>query len=84
MYPAAFEYCKANSVSEEISLIQQLGEDTKVLCGNHSLIRIMKLHLVSPETLIDIGGLDELKKIMGNGDHLVVGAGVTHWMLESS
>ena len=84
MYPAAFEYCKANSVSEAISLIQQLGEDTKVLCGKHSLIRTMKLHLVSPETLIDIGGLDELKNIMDSGDHLVVGAGVTHWMLESS
>ena len=84
MFPAAFEYCKANSVSEVISLNQQLGEDTKVLCGKHSLIRTMKLHLVPPGTLIDIGGLDELKNIMDNGDHLVVGAGVTHWMLESS
>ena len=66
MYPAAFEYRKANSVSEVNSLIQQLGEDTNVLCGKHSLIRTMKLHLVSPETLIDIGGLDELKNIMDN------------------
>ena len=76
MYPAAFEYCKANSVSEAISLIQQLGEDAKVLSGGHSLIATMKLRLTSPGTLIDIGGLDELKNIMDNGDHLVVGAGV--------
>ena len=84
MNPAAFEYRKANSVSEAISIIKQLGENAKVLSSEHSLIPTMKLRLASPGTLIDIGGLDELKNIMGNGDHLVVGAGVTHWMLESS
>ena len=49
-----------------------------------TVIPTMKLRLASPGTLIDIGGLDELKNIMDNGDHLLVGAGVIHWILESS
>ena len=84
MYPTAFEYRKVSSVSEAISLMQQLGEDAKVLSGGHSLIPTMKLRLASPGTLIDIGGLSELKHIKDKGDHLVIGAGVTHWMVQSS
>ena len=63
MYPSTFEYRRANSVSEAISLMQQLGEEAKILSGGHSLIPTMKLRLASPGTLIDIGGLSELKNI---------------------
>ena len=84
MYPSTFEYRRANSVSEAISLMQQLGEEAKILSGGHSLIPTMKLRLASPGTLIDIGGLSELKNIQDKGDHIAIGSGVTHWMLESS
>ena len=84
MYPSTFEYRRANSVSEAISMMQQLGEEAKILSGGHSLIPTMKLRLASPETLIDIGGLSELKNIQDKGDHIAIGSGVTHWMLESS
>ena len=84
MYPSTFEYRRANTVSEAISLMQQLGEEAKILSGGHSLIPTMKLRLASPGTLIDIGGLSELKNIQDKGDHIAIGSGVTHWMLESS
>ena len=84
MHPSTFEYRRANSVSEAISLMQQLGEEAKILSGGHSLIPTMKLRLASPGTLIDIGGLSELKNIQDKGDHIAIGSGVTHWMLESS
>ena len=44
----------------------------------------MKLRLATPETLIDIGGIAELKYINDKGDYLAIGAGTTHWAIESS
>ena len=84
MIPESFDYQRAGSVSEAISLLQQGGEETKILAGGHSLIPTMKLRLATPETLIDIGGIPELKYINDKGDYLTIGAGTTHWMVESS
>ena len=84
MIPESFDYQRAGSVSEAISLLQQGGEETKILAGGHSLIPTMKLRLATPETLIDIGGIPELKYINDKGDYLAIGAGTTHWMVESS
>ena len=84
MIPVSFDYKRANSVSDAISLLQQHGENAKILAGGHSLVPTMKLRLATPETLIDIGGILELKYIEDKGDHLTIGSGTTHWMVESS
>ena len=84
MIPVSFDYKRANSVSDAISLLQQHGENAKILAGGHSLVPTMKLRLATPETLIDIGGIMELKYIEDKGDHLAIGSGTTHWMVESS
>ncbi|SVD86171.1 uncharacterized protein METZ01_LOCUS439025, partial [marine metagenome] len=84
MIPESFDYQRANSVSDAISLLQQHGENAKILAGGHSLLPTMKLRLATPETLIDIGGISELKYINDKGDYLAIGAGTTHWMVESS
>jgi carbon-monoxide dehydrogenase medium subunit len=84
MIPESFDYQRAGSVSEAISLLQKGGEDAKILAGGHSLIPTMKLRLATPETLIDIGGIAELKYINDKGDYLAIGAGTTHWAIESS
>jgi len=73
MIPESFDYQRAGSVSEAISLLQQGGEETKILAGGHSLIPTMKLRLATPETLIDIGGIPELKYINDKGDYLAIG-----------
>ncbi|GCE16612.1 hypothetical protein KDK_04120 [Dictyobacter kobayashii] len=54
--PAVFDYHPATSVDEAIALLQQYGDEAKVLAGGHSLIPAMKLRLSQPEHLIDIGG----------------------------
>ena len=79
MIPESFDYQRANSVSEAISLLKQHGEDAKILAGGHSLVQTMKLRLATPATLIDIGGISELKYINDKGDYLAIGAGTTHW-----
>ena len=50
-------------VEEAIALLQQYGDEAKVLAGGHSLIPAMKLRLLQPEHLIDIGRIDGLSFI---------------------
>ena len=84
MIPESFDYQRAGSVREALTLLKQHGENAKVLAGGHSLIPTMKLRLADPETLIDIGGISELKYINDKGDYLAIGAGTTHLMVETS
>jgi aerobic carbon-monoxide dehydrogenase medium subunit len=58
--PAYVEYERATSVEHAIALLARFGSEARVLAGGHSLIPMMKLRLVQPETLIDINGLSEL------------------------
>ena len=84
MIPESFDYQRAGSVREALTLLKQHGENAKVLAGGHSLIPTMKLRLANPGTLIDIGGISELKYINDKGAYLAIGAGTTHWMVETS
>ncbi len=59
MIPAAFEYRRATSVDDALAALA--GGDAKVLAGGMSLLPLMKLRLAAPGTLVDIGGLAELK-----------------------
>lgn len=62
MYPPKFDYYRANSIDEAISLLEEHGFEAKLLAGGHSLIPMMKLRLASPGVLIDIGRIDELRQ----------------------
>jgi aerobic carbon-monoxide dehydrogenase medium subunit len=77
MIPKEFDYHKATSVQEAISLLQEHGEDAKLLAGGHSLLPVMKLRLAAPTVLIDISKVAELKSIHANGA-LTIGAGATY------
>ncbi|MBT4067814.1 MAG: xanthine dehydrogenase family protein subunit M, partial [Candidatus Marinimicrobia bacterium] len=50
MIPESFDYQRASTVSEAISLLQKHGEDAKILAGGHSLVPTMKLRLATPAT----------------------------------
>jgi carbon-monoxide dehydrogenase medium subunit len=84
MIPAAFKYVKARSVAEALVLLQQHGEDAKLLAGGHSLLPAMKLRLSQPSVLIDIAGVTDLKGITNNGIQLVIGAGETYHAIATS
>ena len=83
MIPSTFSYHRAGSVSEALSLLATHGDDAKILAGGHSLIPAMKLRLNSPEHLIDISFLNDLKSIRQDGNEIVVGALCTHGQLAS-
>lgn len=77
MIPGPFEYHRPRSVSEAVNLLATLGDDAFPLAGGHSLIPLMKTRLAAPEHLIDLGGLDDLKGIQQEDDHIVIGAMTT-------
>jgi len=76
--PAPFDYVPARSLEEAIELLQRHGEEAKLLAGGHSLIPMMKLRLVRPTLLVDIGGLEELRYIRDEGDEVAIGALTLH------
>lgn len=82
--PAAFDYHPATSVDEAIALLQQYGDEAKLLAGGHSLIPAMKLRLSQPEHLIDIGKISSLSYIREEQDSIVVGALTTYVQIERS
>jgi aerobic carbon-monoxide dehydrogenase medium subunit len=84
MIPAAFEYARAGSVEEAVQLLEQHGEDAKVLAGGHSLVPLMRLRLAQPSALIDINGIPGLDYIRVEGDRLKVGALTRHVSLQHS
>jgi carbon-monoxide dehydrogenase medium subunit len=84
MIPAAFDYVRAGSAEEAISLIGQHGEDAKFLAGGHSLLPLMKLRLAQPSVLVDIGRLKDLSYIREDGDVIAIGALTRHMDVQNS
>jgi carbon-monoxide dehydrogenase medium subunit len=84
MIPGAFSYHRPASVADAVKLLSTLGEEARPLAGGHSLIQMMKLRLATPEHLVDLAGIADLKGISRDGDRLVIGAMVTQHALLGS
>ncbi len=84
MIPAQFDYVRAESADEAISLIGQHGDEAKFIAGGHSLLPMMKLRLAQPSVLIDIGRLTDLSYIREDGDQIAIGALTRHMDVETS
>jgi carbon-monoxide dehydrogenase medium subunit len=82
--PAPFSYHRPKTIAEATALLAQHGDDGRVLAGGQSLIPMMKLRLATPQHLIDIAGLAELKGVQKTGNSLVVGAATTQHELQQS
>ncbi len=84
MIPVPFDYVRAGSADEAVSLLVEHGDDAKLLAGGHSLLPLMKLRLATPGVLVDVGRLTDLAYIREEGDHVAVGALTRHRQLETS
>jgi carbon-monoxide dehydrogenase medium subunit len=78
MKPAPFVYHRPSSVSEMLALLEEHGDDAKVLAGGQSLVAAMNFRLARPSMLIDANQLAELSVVKVDGDHLVIGALARH------
>jgi carbon-monoxide dehydrogenase medium subunit len=83
MYSANFDYYRATSVAEAVSLLQQ-HPGAKLLAGGHSLLPQMKLRVAQPAALVDIGRVAELQGITLDGGQLHIGALTTHNTIATS
>ena len=84
MIPGSFNYHAPSSLDEAIKLLEDLGEDAKILAGGHSLIPMMKLRLAEPDHLVDINGLSDLDYIREETGVLCIGAMTRESALETS
>ena len=83
MYPAKFDYQRADSVTAALAMLGSNSE-AKLLAGGHSLLPAMKLRLSAPEALIDIGRIGALRGIAAQGSSMRIGALTTHAMVAAS
>ena len=72
MKASAFSYHKPNSLVDALELLEN-EEDAKVLAGGQSLMPMLNMRFVQPETVIDVNGLEELASINFT-DKLEIGA----------
>jgi len=84
MKAADFAYARATSVDDAVALLAAHGGRAKLLSGGQSLLPAMNLRLISPELVIDIGGIAELRGIAVKGDTVRIGALARHVDLQRS
>lgn len=77
MIPAAFEYYRPRDMAGVLSLLEEHGDDARVMAGGHSLIPMMKLRMADVPHLIDLQDVGGLSDIEISGDTIRLGAMVT-------
>jgi carbon-monoxide dehydrogenase medium subunit len=78
MIPASFDYVRPSSIAEAVQAVGSAGEDAKVLAGGQSLLPVLRLRMSYPDTLIDLGGIAELRGVREDADAIVIGSMTTH------
>jgi len=68
-----FEYFKPSSIDEAIKLLNKYGAKARILSGGTDLVVRIKDGFETPDAVIDIKGLDELKVLDFKDNKLIVG-----------
>ena len=77
MIPAAFEYYRPKDMAGVLSLLDEHGDDARVMAGGHSLIPMMKLRLADVPHLIDLQDVGGMSDIAVTAENICIGAMVT-------
>jgi carbon-monoxide dehydrogenase medium subunit len=78
MKASAFAYARATDVGNALELLAAHGDKAKLLSGGQSLVPAMNLRLISPELIVDISEIAELRGIAVKGDVVAIGALTRH------
>src|SRR5918999_161537 len=71
------EYARPSSVAEAVRLLGS-HDGARALAGGQTLVNVMKARAASPDVLVDLNRLDDLRAITVHGDTLVLGAMATY------
>jgi len=82
MKAAAFDHVRPEGVSQALALLARSDGGAKVCGGSQSLGPMLNLRLVQVDSLIDLGRLDELRRVELLDNVLRIGAAVTHARIE--
>jgi carbon-monoxide dehydrogenase medium subunit len=83
MKPAAFRYHAPKTVDEAVAALAAVAtEDGRVLAGGQSLVPTMAFRLAKPAHLVDINGVEALRRLAVADGKLAVGACVRHAAFE--
>jgi len=79
MKPAPFRYHAPKTVDEAVALLAQVApDDGRILAGGQSLVPTMAFRLARPRHLVDINGIEALRRLVVEDGALRIGAGVRH------
>lgn len=84
VYAAPFSYHRPASLQEAIKLLQELGEEARIIAGGQSLIPLMKMRMARPSALVDINFIAGLSDIKAHKGELRFGALARHADIEDS
>jgi carbon-monoxide dehydrogenase medium subunit len=84
MFPAAFDYRAPSTLDEALSVLNERGDEAKVMAGGQSLIPLLKLRFAQPGMLVDIGRMPGLSGVTRNDGRLRIGALTRHVDIERS
>jgi len=79
MKPASFRYHAPKTIEEALAMLAEYApDDGRVLAGGQSLVPTMAFRLARPHHLVDINGIEALRRLGVADGKLVIGAGVRH------
>lgn len=79
-----FDSVKPETLDKVHSLLEEYGDDARILAGGQSLLSTLNLRLSEPRLLVDISGLAQLRGITVAGDTIRIGALTRHSEIEVS
>lgn len=84
MKAAAFSYARPKSLTDALHLLQEHGDEARLLAGGQTLLATLNMRLSEPALLIDLQSVAEIKGLSMQGNTLRIGALVTHTEIENS
>ena len=81
MIPAGFEYHRPTDIPQALAILQEHGDEARVVAGGHSLIPMMKLRMADLSHLVDLQDIAALRGIDTGAATVRIGAMVTQFEL---
>ena len=83
MKPPPFDYYCPSSRGEALDLLCTL-ENSKILAGGQSLVPMLNMRYVSPDSLVDINKIPDLDGVRVENTHVTIGATTRQRTMETS
>ena len=75
---------KGNSISEVVEILDKYKDEAKLIAGGTDIVIDIRNEKIKPQILVDISGIEELKKIEAKGDYIEIGGATTFTQIVES